>query len=88
MLDFVGTHRKEFRFDRRFGALLGGSRKDIERQVVQGFPFLPAGCHMELDSVARDVVLRSIREAIPSTWRDRCAELRATRGRDPQGVLG
>jgi superfamily II DNA or RNA helicase len=77
VLDFVGLHRKEFRFDRRFRALLGGSRKDVERQVQQGFPFLPAGCHLELDSVAREVVLRSIREAIPSTWRDRCAELRA-----------
>ena len=26
VLDFVGNHRKEFRFDRRFRALLGGSR--------------------------------------------------------------
>ena len=77
VLDFVGTHRKEFRFDRRFRALLGGSRTDIERQVRQGFPFLPAGCHMELDPVAQEVVLRSIREAIPSTWRDRCAELKS-----------
>ena len=31
VLDFVGTHRKEFRFDRRFRALLGGSRRDVER---------------------------------------------------------
>ena len=77
VLDFVGTHRKEFRFDRRFRALLGGSRSDIERQVRQGFPFLPAGCHMELDPVAQEVVLRSIREAIPSSWRDRCRELKS-----------
>ena len=77
VLDFVGFHHKEFRFDRRFRALLGGSRKDVERQVEQGFPFLPAGCHLELDSVAQEIVLRSIREAIPSAWRERCAELRA-----------
>jgi superfamily II DNA or RNA helicase len=77
VLDFVGTHRKEFRFDRRFRALLGGSRSDLERQVKQGFPFLPAGCHLELDPVAQAEVLRSIREAIPSTWRDRLVELRA-----------
>jgi superfamily II DNA or RNA helicase len=37
VLDFVGTHRKEFRFDRRFRALLGGSRVDIERQVRHDF---------------------------------------------------
>ena len=29
VLDFVGNHRKEFRFDRRFRALLGGTRSDI-----------------------------------------------------------
>jgi superfamily II DNA or RNA helicase len=77
VLDFVGTHRKEFRFDRRFRALLGGSRADIERQVKQGFPFLPAGCHLELDPLARDIVLKSIRDAIPTGWRERCAELRS-----------
>ncbi len=77
VLDFIGFHRKEFRFDRRFRALLGGSRRDVEREVKDRFPFLPAGCHLELDSVAQEVVLRSIRDAIPTAWRDRCAELRA-----------
>jgi superfamily II DNA or RNA helicase len=77
VLDFVGTHRKEFRYDRRFRALLGASRTDLDRQVRQGFPFLPAGCHLDLDPVAQEVVLRSIREALPTTWRARCAELRA-----------
>src|SRR5262245_552971 len=48
VLDFVGHHRKEFRFDRRFRALLGGSRKELDTQIRAGFPFLPAGCHMEL----------------------------------------
>ena len=61
VLDFVGNHRREFRFDRRLRALLGGSRRDVERQVADDFPFLPAGCHMELDPVAREIVLRSIR---------------------------
>ena len=77
VLDFVGNHRREFRFDRRFRALLGGSRRDLERQVENDFPFLPAGCHMELDPVAQDIVLRSIRQAIPSDWRAKCDELRA-----------
>jgi superfamily II DNA or RNA helicase/HKD family nuclease len=77
VLDFVGTHRQEFRFDRRFRALLGGSRRDVERQIENDFPFLPSGCHLELDRVARDVVLRSIREALPSTWKGKCEELRS-----------
>ena len=77
VLDFVGHHRKEFRFDRRLRALLGDSRKEIERQVRDGFPFLPAGCHMELDAVATEIVLRSIRESVPSQWSAKVEELRA-----------
>lgn len=76
VLDFVGHHRKEFRFDRRFGALLGGTRKDLRQQVEQGFPFLPAGCHMELDPVASEIVLRSIRESVPTRWTAKVDELR------------
>ena len=59
------------------GAPRGESRATWSDRFSQGFPFLPAGCHMQLDPVARDVVLRSIRETIPSTWRHRCDELRA-----------
>jgi len=76
VLDFVGQHRKEFRFDRRFRALLGGSRKDLVQQIEGGFPFLPAGCHLELDAVAKERVLANIREAIPSRWTAKVAELR------------
>ena len=77
VLDFVGTHRREFRFDLRYRALLGGTRKDLERAVATGFPYLPAGCHLELDRVAGEIVLRSIQEAIPSRWPAKVAELRA-----------
>ncbi|MEV0131157.1 DUF3427 domain-containing protein [Dactylosporangium sp. NPDC050688] len=76
VLDFVGTHRQEFRFDRRYRALLGGSRHDLEQAITNGFPFLPAGCHMELDRVAQEIVLRSVRDAVPSRWPAKVAELR------------
>jgi superfamily II DNA or RNA helicase/HKD family nuclease len=77
VLDFVGTHRREFRFDLRYRALLGGSRRDLQRAVEDGFPYLPAGCHMQLDQVASEIVLRNIREAIPSQWPAKVTELRA-----------
>lgn len=66
VLDFVGRHRTEFRFDRRFLALLGGTRRDLVQQIERGFPFLPAGCHMELDPIAAEIVLGNLRQAIPS----------------------
>ncbi|WP_437310913.1 DUF3427 domain-containing protein [Sorangium sp. So ce388] len=76
VLDFVGHHRHEFRFDRRFGALLGGSRSEIAQQIEDGFPFLPAGCHMELDQKASELVLENIRQAVPSGWTAKVEELR------------
>ena len=77
VLDFVGQHRKEFRYDRRFRALLGGTRQDLERQINAGFPFLPAGCHMELDAVASRIVLENVRQAVPARWTARVDELRS-----------
>ena len=83
VLDFVGTHRKEFRFDRRYRALLGGTRRDVERAVQMQFPFLPVGCNMQLDEKAAEVVLRSLREAIPSQWKAKVDELRSLRRERP-----
>jgi superfamily II DNA or RNA helicase/HKD family nuclease len=83
VLDFVGTHRKEFRFDRRYRALLGGTRRDVERSVQMQFPYLPVGCNMQLDEKATEVVLRSLRDAIPSRWPAKVDELRSLRRDQP-----
>lgn len=77
VLDFVGQHRREFRFDRPLRALFGGSRKDLVKQVAGGFPYLPAGCHMELDPVATEIVLASIHASVPSRWTEKIDELRS-----------
>lgn len=83
VLDFVAQHRREFRYDRRFRALLGGSRQSVSRQVAEGFPFLPAGCHMELDRVATERVLQSIKYAVPTRWAQKVEELRLLAAEDP-----
>lgn len=77
VLDFVGHHRQEFRFDLRFRALLGGTRKEVEEQVRNGFPILPAGCHLELEPQTQEAVLSSLKNALPSNWRQKTRELRA-----------
>lgn len=76
VLDFVGLQRNEFRFDRLFTALLGGTRNSVAKQIQAGFPYLPSGCYMELDPTAQEIVLASIRNALPTTWPERVAELR------------
>ena len=66
VLDFIGQAHQQFRFDLRYRAVTGATRTEVEKQIEQGFPFLPAGCSMQLDRVATDIVLRNIRSAIPS----------------------
>lgn len=77
VLDFVGQQRKEFRFDQRFSRLLGRSRREIEKDVETGFPFLPAGCQINLDPVAQKIILANIKNALPATFKKRVAELQA-----------
>ena len=87
VLDFVGTHRKEFRVDRRFRALLGETRRGVEKAVELGFPFLPAGCHLHLDRKAQEVVLAALRNAVPSRWPAKVDELRQLRVTMPELTL-
>ena len=76
VLDFIGQQHRRFRFDLRFRALLGSSRRELERQVDHGFPFLPPGCRLVLDRVSRDSVLRSLRDSLPSRQPALLQELR------------
>ncbi len=76
-LDFVGHHRKEFRFDVRYRAMTGAGRRELERQVELGFPFLPSGTQIVLDRQSQDLVLENIRSQISNRWKDIVAELRA-----------
>ena len=82
VLDFVGYHRKEFSFAQRFRALTGDSRRGLERQVEEGFPFLPFGCQIVLDKQAQGLVLENIRSQIANRWQQIVSELQAHGNRD------
>lgn len=88
VLDFVGQHHRQFRFDRRLSALLGGTRRTLISQLEQGFPFLPAGCHFELDRVARERVLDNLKNAVPSRFREKAEDLRRLAAANPAITLG
>ncbi|WP_270888945.1 DUF3427 domain-containing protein [Pedococcus sp. 5OH_020] len=76
-LDFVGHHRKEFRFDQRFRAMTGSTRAALERDIEQGFPFLPAGSQIVLDRQSQKLVLENIKSQITKRWPNITSELRA-----------
>ena len=76
-LDFVGHQNSKFRFDQRFRALTGLSRKQLEKQVKDGFPFLPSGSQIVLDEVAREVVLENVRQQTSPKRATLVSEVRA-----------
>jgi superfamily II DNA or RNA helicase/HKD family nuclease len=76
VLDFVGHQSANFRFDLRYRRMLGRTRRELEQDIEQDFPYLPAGCRIELDPVARKIVLDNVRNALPTTWKARVSELR------------
>ncbi len=77
VLDFIGQHRREFRFDLRFRALTGSSRAGVVRDVEEGFPFLPSGSAMVLDPVARHIVLDNVRSRLRLSRGDLIADVRS-----------
>lgn len=69
VLDFIGQHHEEFRFDNILSALTAVPRGRLQREAEQGFPFLPSGCALQLDPVAREIVLQSLRSAMANAQR-------------------
>lgn len=61
VLDFIGQHRAEYRFEERFKALLDPARGSVRDQAENEFPFLPAGCAINLERVARERVLDALK---------------------------
>jgi superfamily II DNA or RNA helicase len=77
VLDFVGRQNVNFRFDLRYRALTGDSPRQLERDVQDGFPTLPAGCHIDLDREVSKLVLENLRRAIGQNKKAILAELRS-----------
>ncbi len=61
VLDLIGQHRAEFRFDERYQALVDPSHGTLQEQADRNFPFLPAGCSINLERVAKERVLASLK---------------------------
>ncbi|GAB3760311.1 DEAD/DEAH box helicase [Nocardioides ginsengisegetis] len=77
VLDFVGYHRKEFRFDLKLRALTGRTRRGLERDIQHGFPFLPSGCQIVMDEASQAIVLENVKSQVSRRWADLVSELRS-----------
>jgi superfamily II DNA or RNA helicase/HKD family nuclease len=77
VIDLIGQHRREFRFEDRLRAIVDPRRGSVLDQVRADFPFLPAGCTVDLDRQSRDVVLESLKAAVRrSRWTTLISDMR------------
>lgn len=61
VLDFIGQHRIEYRLEERFRTMLDPGNGSISTQAELDFPYLPAGCAINLEAVARERVLDALK---------------------------
>ena len=76
VLDFIGQQHRRFRFDVRYRALTGVARSALPKTIEDGFPFLPSGCHIELDRVATRTVLDNLKSQLRLNRKQLADELR------------
>jgi superfamily II DNA or RNA helicase len=68
VIDLVGRHRADFRFDRLLAVLTGLPRATLIEQVQHGFSTLPPGCHLQLDRISRQQVLGNLQKIAIQRW--------------------
>lgn len=77
VLDFIGQHRAEFRFEEQFRALTNLSRNRLVDNIERDFPLLPSGCQIILEGKSKDLVLNNIRTQLKATITTLAKEARA-----------
>ncbi|MGW0879519.1 DUF3427 domain-containing protein [Streptomyces sp. NPDC002671] len=77
VLDFIGHHRAEFRFEEQFRALTNLSRNRLVDHIEHDFPQLPSGCQIILEGKSKDLVLDNIRTQLGATVRTLVSEVKA-----------
>ena len=77
VLDFVGQHRKEYRYGNRFIALTGLAQRRLVGAVEQDFPLLPPGCQIVLDRVTKERLLSELKYHISAGQKTLAQEIRS-----------
>ena len=69
VLDFVAQANQSYNYESRYRALVGRSSSSIEREIKNGFMFLPRGCSITMEKQAQEYILKNIHEAVFSLSR-------------------
>ncbi|WP_419666406.1 DUF3427 domain-containing protein [Streptomyces sp. 2-1] len=77
VLDFIGQHRAEFRFEEQFRALTNLTRNRLVDHIERDFPQLPSGCQIILEGKSKDLVLDNIRTQLGATIKTLVTEAKA-----------
>ncbi|MFG2354089.1 DUF3427 domain-containing protein [Streptomyces sp. NPDC048521] len=77
VLDFIGQHRAEFRFEEQFRALTNLSRNRLLDHIERDFPQLPSGSQIILEGKSKDLVIANIRTQLGATVKTLVKEVRA-----------
>jgi superfamily II DNA or RNA helicase len=64
VIDCVGLQHEDFRFEQRYGRLLGLSRAKLREGLEHGFTHLPAGCFIDFEERPREQVLKALRRVL------------------------
>ncbi len=65
VLDYVGQANKSYNiYEQKFRAIIGNTNNSIEKEIDNEFPNLPKGCFIQLEKVAKDYILESIKNVI------------------------
>ncbi|NGO11462.1 DUF3427 domain-containing protein [Streptomyces sp. HC44] len=77
VLDFIGQHRAEFRFEEQFRALTNLSRNRLVDHIERDFPQLPSGCQIILEGKSKNLILDNIRTQLGATIKTLVTEAKA-----------
>ncbi|MEU5522289.1 DUF3427 domain-containing protein [Streptomyces sp. NPDC047860] len=77
VLDFIGQHRAEFRFEEQFRALTNLTRNRLVEHIERDFPQLPSGCQIILEGKSKEIVLANVRAQLGATVKTLVNEVKA-----------
>lgn len=63
VLDFIGQAHHNYDYRMKFQSLIGRTHRSLVAEITEGFMTLPNNCHIQLERVAKERILKSIESA-------------------------